>query len=460
MKSLSPYRTTVASFSASKPRPSEAGSEYDAGEYILALASLHDAGPSTVDVSDGGLAAAALSDHSVAIYDASEGRVVRTIGGAHGGPISGLEFVPGAADGQQPSRRHRVVSSSRDGTCRVWDAATGSPVATLRLDREGESALCLSVGYGGALCAVGTDGARVSFFDLRPGGDGTPSGSLMGSYVDAHTEGVNAVRFGEVSDPRDPSTTRTVLASAGEDGLAVIHDPSAPGEEEALVSVLNAGAPLRRVDFFGPSMEGLCCLTGNETASVHAWDAAQTVSDLGGAGLRRALSDAADAASGAVGRAGSDGGGGGGEMSVEYLVGCTWTSLPPGGDRALHLLGGNSRGDGYLFRVDADRITPALHLRGGHAGCIRDFCWIAAPDGGRRLVTGGEDARICEWDTEGGAAAAPASSALGPGGGRRGERQRAGGKAGGRSFIRDGLGGGGASKSKKGKHGKKVGSPY
>ncbi|EJK69705.1 hypothetical protein THAOC_09010, partial [Thalassiosira oceanica] len=68
----------------------------------------------------------------------------------------------------------------------------------------------------------------------------------MGSYVDAHTEGVNAVRFGEVSDPRDPSTTRTVLASAGEDGLAVIHDPSAPGEEEALVSVLNAGAPLRR----------------------------------------------------------------------------------------------------------------------------------------------------------------------------------------------------------------------
>ena len=452
MKSLSPYRTTVASFSASKPRPSEAGLEYDSGEYILAMASLHDAGPPTAaGGADGGLAAAALSDRSVAIYDASGGTVLRTIGGAHDGPISGLRFVPGPGGG----RGHRVVSSSRDGTCRVWDAATGSLEATLRLGQEGEAALCLSVGYGGALCAVGTDRARISFFDLRPDGGGRPVGNLMGSYVDAHTEEVNAVRFEDVSDPQDPSKTKTVLASAGEDGLAVIHDPSRPGEEEALVSVLNAGAPLRRVDFFGPSMEGLCCLTGNETASVHAWDAAQTVSDLGGAGLRRTLSDAVDAASGR-GRAGNVDGGG--EMSVEYLVGCSWASLSPDQDRALHLLGGNSRGDGYLFRVDADRISPALHLSGGHAGCIRDFCWISTPQG-RRLITGGEDARLCEWDPEG-RVVAQSSSAFGSGGSRRGE-QRAGGKVSGRSFIRDGLGGDSSSKSKKkGKRGKKVGSPY
>lgn len=92
----------------------------------------------------------------------------------------------------------------------------------------------------------------------------------------------------------------------------------------------------------------------------------------------------------------------GGNDSVEYLVGCTWTAVPSSSSSssspALHLLAGNSDGDGYLFRVDADLITPLVHLKGGHRGCIRDFGWIDGGGGGRRLVTGGEDARLCEWD--------------------------------------------------------------
>ena len=70
----------------------------------------------------------------------------------------------------------------------------------------------------------------------------------------------------------------------------------------------------------------------------------------------------------------------------------------------MHLLAGNSDGDGYLFRVDVDRIAPLAHLRGGHRGCIRDFGWIHDDDeggGGWRLVTGGEDVRLCEWDPSG-----------------------------------------------------------
>ena len=107
-----------------------------------------------------------------------------------------------------------------------------------------------------------------------------------------------------------------------------------------------------------------------------------------------------------------------GNDAVEYLVGCAWTSSPPSpspssssssscpSSPALHLLAGNSRGDGYLFRVDFDRATPLARLKGGHGGCIRDFCWIDDDDrggGGRmRLVTGGEDARLCEWDLSSG----------------------------------------------------------
>jgi hypothetical protein len=56
--------------------------------------------------------------------------------------------------------------------------------------------------------------------------------------------------------------------------------------------------------------------------------------------------------------------------------------------------------------VDFDRATPLARLKGGHGGCIRDFCWIDDDDrggGGRmRLVTGGEDARLCEWDLSSG----------------------------------------------------------
>ena len=45
----------------------------------------------------------------------------------------------------------------------------------------------------------------------------------------------------------------------------------------------------------------------------------------------------------------------GGNDSVKYLVGCTWTAVPSSSSSssspALHLLAGNSDGDGYLFRL-------------------------------------------------------------------------------------------------------------
>ena len=93
---------------------------------------------------------------------------------------------------------------------------------------------------------------------------------------------------------------------------------------------------------------------------------------------------------------------------VEYLVGCRWKNLmllPHHGSKdatssvslAFYVIAGNSNGDGYVYRVDANKITPLVHLKGGHRGCIRDFCW--SNDG--RLVTGGEYARLCQWDLTG-----------------------------------------------------------
>ena len=297
---------------------------------------------------------------------------------------------------------------------------------------------------------TGTTGIGDVGVGLYVGGDdesrrspGGPTGNLMGSYVDAHTEEVTRVRFKTVSSPQT-SQTKTILATASEDGLIAIHDPSQSSEEAALVSVLNVGAPLRDVGFFGPNREGCVALTGNETMGVYHWDAAQNVSDVGGVGLRGLLGAAVEAEG-----SGRNGDGMGEGSSVEYLVGCTWEPISTSSSSAspaLHLLAGNSEGDGYLFRIDADRITPVAHLRGGHRGCIRGFCWVET-SGGRRLVTGGEDARLCEWDPSGNASDVHFGGKKSPG------KQGGGGPVSARTAK---SAGGGKGKGKKKKHG----SPY
>jgi len=324
--------------------------------------------------------------------------------------------------------------------------------------------------------AVGTNKARISFFDLRytnnnnnDNNNEKPTGNLMGSYVDAHTEEVTRVRFQTVlSSPQSSSssqsqTRKTILATASEDGLIALHDPSQPSEEAALLSVLNIGTPCRDVGFFGPQYEGAWVLTGSETLSVHHWDSAQRVSDVGGDGLRAMLSGVVDDATGSGRRKMEEDDRRDGS-SVEYLVGCTWASISVAGggaaggaaSPALHLIAGNSEGDGYVFRMDADQITPVMYLKGGHRGCIRDFCWVdngGGGGGGKRLVTGGEDARLCEWDLCGATVVGSMGGNLIDGGSGRVRNQSRGG--GGRMSSGLRAGGNGVAKGKK-----KLGSPY
>jgi hypothetical protein len=388
MKVISPNRTTVASFASSSSQQS--GFEYDAGDYILSITS-----PTEDDTST--CVAAALSNHSIIQYDASSGQVVQRIDKAHDKPISEVLFFPREYyglrnDNTAPSPL--LVSASQDGTIKIFDLRCKSTSAaiTSKLQLPNEQALSVSLGYGGTLAAVGTNKARISFFDYRYTSGNSPSGNWMGNYVDAHTDEVTQVRFQTVTDPNSRSQ-KTILATASEDGLLSIHDPSQPSEDAALISILNIGTPLRHFGFFGPSYEGVYVLTGNETMSVWHWDSAQKVSDCGGDGLRGLLSNAV----GVNFTNTSDDG-----EAVEYLIGCEWRAIHASTvvtepvSPALHLVAGNSQGDGYLFRVDASQITPVVHLKGGHRGCIRDFCWSNG-----RLITGGEDARICEWDISG-----------------------------------------------------------
>ena len=383
MKELAPTRAVVASFSSSAAP--QAGFEYDSSDYVLSM------------TSSSAFAAVALSNQSIIQYDMNTAQVLHQIQNAHDRPISEICFFPpdyhGLGQSHDGSPSHLVISSSQDGTVKIFDLRTRSSTAavTSKLQLPNEQALTISLGFGGTLAAVGTSKARISFFDLRCTSGNNPSGQWMGNYVDAHTDEVTRVRFQTVSD-KNSLQQKTVLATASEDGLISIHDPSQSSEDAALVSVLNIGTPLRDIGFFGPNYEGLYALTGNETMSVWHWDSAQKISDCGGVCFRELLSKSVD-----QNNAANDDG----STSVEYLVGCEWGAMhgiqtKTISSPALHLVAGNAQGDGYIFRVDTNQITPVAHLKGGHRGCIRDFCW-----GNGKLITGGEDARICDWDLSG-----------------------------------------------------------
>ena len=353
----------------------------------------------------------ALSNQSVQTYDATTHALAHTVSRAHAGPITDLSHLTNEGS--------VVVTSGQDGCVRLFDlrqsaSATNNSTNTQGLSKAAaemqlprkEEALSVAIGYGGALAAVGGSRGLVHFYDLRSlggtgnggnGGNGgttssTCSPSLLGTYEDAHTEEVTRVRFRPASD-LSGATTNT-LVTAGEDGLVNVFDTSQPNEEAALSSVLNVGTPLRDVGFFGPSGEGLYCLTGSETMSVWHPDSAQRICDFGD--VRARLGDSAG-------------------MGIDYLVGCHWDG------RALALLAGNSDGGAAVYRVDAGSIALTHTLVGGHRGCVRGF--VATRGGGgaatqaqRHWITAGEDARLCEWNLDGpeAAATAVASAAVSP----------------------------------------------
>ena len=162
------------------------------------------------------------------------------------------------------------------------------------------------MGYAGSLAAVGTDMARISFFDLRcqtssllsSSTSSSKSTALLGNYIDAHTDDVTCVKFQTIPSTASATngcngsntnttatttatTTTTVPATASEDGLINIYNPSASTEETALLSVINVNCPIRNITFFGPNYQGLAVLTGNESMVCYHWDSGQLICNVG-----------------------------------------------------------------------------------------------------------------------------------------------------------------------------------
>ena len=332
---LQPHRTVVTNFEA---RANNADNSYEEGVWVLSVCS-----------SDQWLSCA-LSNGDIKVFDNERLEPVQSYTNTHKGML--------LTDLQTGSDPHMLISSRMNGEIVLYDVRQATkPAHSLTLPKN-EGALSVSLGYDGVLAAVGGVKAHVHFFDVRQ------AGTLLGSYIDSHTEEVTRVRF--------QSKTSSLLVSASEDGLSCIFDTSQPSEELALKSVLNIQTPLREVGFFGPSLEGVYCLTGSETLSVWHHDSAQRICDFG-LDIRSKLSQIS------------------GGTPIEYLVNCFW-NVP---QQKLLLLACNHSGDGGIFKVDAGAISIEHLLQGGHQGDIRSGCTLSS----NRYATVGEDARLCEWNS-------------------------------------------------------------
>ena len=77
---------------------------------------------------DGTRIASGSDDHTVKLWDAASGNLVRTFDG-HSGPVAAVAFSP---DGT------RIASGASNVAIEVWDAASGTLLASLRIwDGEG-----------------------------------------------------------------------------------------------------------------------------------------------------------------------------------------------------------------------------------------------------------------------------------------------------------------------------------
>lgn len=338
--------------------------DIDANHYVTGVAASH-VGPAPgaplhtpthahAAPAGGSVFAGALSDHTINVYDVTSVTPrVRLVG--HTDRVTDITFAGAAGD--------VFMSSSCDGTVKVWDARTGRGVAEVRGVESSTSSAedagnvnSVSVGCGGLVFACAVDDG-VSFFDPR-------TYQRIGGYRDNHTDTVTCARFNP-----DP-TCNTQLLTAGDDGLVCLYDTTQTDPNSALLSVMNTMSPVNRAGFFGPQGQGVYVLASSETLGLWHTPTSQCIADY--TDIRERL-------------------------GCDYLVDCH-------SDEALNLnlMCGKWNGDALVAEVTNTAVLPRMTLTGGHTATVRGCCRVSVGGSvsgpGSGFVTCGEDARICVWN--------------------------------------------------------------
>lgn len=381
-KPLSPCRTLITSFTPRKPlQPAPDGiaaSAFEEGDWVLCLTTDREGyqeSTSTSSQNSPETLACALSNGEIQIYDTQRLHVACSFSDGTSrqqtdAMITDIQYGP----------QHSLVSTSQNGCVDIYDLRQSQLGGQAKLP-SGQQALCATFGFDGYLTAIGSSKARIHFYDLRK-----PS-TILGSYVDSHRDDITQIAFSQ--------TVPGLLLSGSEDGLMCIFDTTQPTEETALRCVMNASAPVRKMGFCG-NTGTIYCLTGNETISLWNSENASLIHDFGW-NTRQQLVQSALSTPSLL-------------NSIDYLVDASWNN-----GKLLLLAGGTTTspqaGNCALFSVTSSgetttgsgNIVPSSwnfqHLQslaGGHRGIVR--AW--SPLYPSTLATAGEDARICEWQTD------------------------------------------------------------
>lgn len=304
------------------------------------------------------------SDKAIHLYDLESFEFRRRIS-AHKDRISNIVC----------SRRSPTVlwTSSDDKTVKCWDLTSTSmaenkPSLTFRFEEEIQA---FAVNQDDTLLAVGI-GCDIHFFDVRKAANvkitnvmalGTLKSCELGSYSDVHSDIVTQLEFSP--------NQQNILLSGAEDGLICAFDTAADESEEAVVSILNIGCPIRKFGFFGPNFEGIYALSTVETASFWHYPSAQRLANF--EDLRE-------------------------KLSVDYLVDCSFdTSFAK-----LQLLTGRYDGNGSLITILPGEYEPTeMGFFNQHSGMLRCFLPILDNQGHvHAYITGGEDGKLLLWKQE------------------------------------------------------------
>eukprot|EP01116_Phalansterium_solitarium_P013450 TRINITY_DN30813_c0_g1_i1.p1 TRINITY_DN30813_c0_g1~~TRINITY_DN30813_c0_g1_i1.p1 ORF type:complete len:295 (-),score=87.57 TRINITY_DN30813_c0_g1_i1:23-907(-) len=253
-----------------------------------------------------------------------------------------------------------LFSCSSDRTIRLWDIRDrkSGPAYSGRKDFYS-----ISLNSTDTQLASGNSGS-ICVWDLR-------STEQLRNYPNFHMDDITQVRHHPVHHAQ--------LYTASVDGTVCVFDTDCNDEDDAMISGMSVdGDSISRIDFFGPSAEFFSCITNTERMTL--WSAeGSRIADFGD--KRQALSSDA--------------------FTVEYMIGCKYDPLA----QQLLLFVGNHDGGLAVAQVTPDDIRMLSVLSGGHSNTVRSIELF--PQTGK-LITAGEEARICFWDNS---ATAPAQDA-------------------------------------------------
>lgn len=277
----------------------------------------------------------------------------------HNGQITGLRVAS--------TNPHIFWTSSSDGTMGVWDMREKciTPSVSRKIRRQGEIQ-ALAVGLDDTLVAYAVE-TSVTFDDMRvflSSGSSSSSHGVAESSSQAHLAELSDLHTDLITQIEFHPSNGHMLATASEDGLISFHDLTVGDEEDMTTSTLSIECPVSKFGFFGPQNEGLYCATTVESLSCWHVESATRLC---------AFDDLRE------------------KSGCNYVVDCFYDE----GTQSLTAMTGSFDGTGQMLSISPDgTFQPIAKLAHGHTDMLR--C-AARSRSSLRFLTGGEDARVVDW---------------------------------------------------------------